>query len=377
MGISAKDRRYMRRALELAEKGYGATSPNPMVGAVIVRDDQIIGEGFHKRAGEPHAEIEAMKDAGGDVAGATLYLNLEPCSHQGRTPPCADQIIEAGVERVVMSMLDPNPIVAGRGYLRLQNAGIEVDCNCLLGQSRRLNEAFITYHVRKRPFIIAKWAMTLDGRTSTDTGDSRWISNDKSRQYVHHVRSSVDAIGVGVGTVFFDNPRLTVRLDDFRREQPKRIIFDGGLRAPRGAKCFSAPGETIVVCSPSASAERRKRLEDEGHQVICAEGQGRIVDLSSAMTSLAERGVQSILIEGGRQLHTSLIRDKLVDKVQVFISPKLIGGGPGSGPLQSLGIAKMNQAMDLKNVNLQTFGTDTFVEGYIQTLPMPPKPKNL
>ncbi|MFW6286665.1 MAG: bifunctional diaminohydroxyphosphoribosylaminopyrimidine deaminase/5-amino-6-(5-phosphoribosylamino)uracil reductase RibD [Candidatus Sumerlaeota bacterium] len=377
MGISTKDRRYMRRVLELAEKGRGTTSPNPMVGAILVRDDAIIGEGYHQRAGLPHAEVEALQDAGGDTAGATLYVNLEPCCHQGRTPPCTEQIIEAGIERVVMAMLDPNPLMAGNGFKRLQNAGIEVDCGCLVGAARHLNEAFITYHLRKRPFIIAKWAMTLDGRTSTQTGDSRWISNDKSRKSVHEIRSSVDAIAVGVGTIFFDNPHLTVRLDDYSREQPRRIIFDGGLRVPRGARCFDPPGDAIVVCSPTASQERQKRLEDEGHTVLRAKGQGRIVHLASAMEMLAEMGIQSILIEGGRQLHTSLIREKLIDKVQVFVGPKLIGGAASTSPLQGLGISKMNQAIDLKNVSLKSFGTDAYLEGYIQTPPSPPKPKDL
>ena len=370
MGISVKDRLYMHQAMELAAQARGCTSPNPMAGAVLVRGEKVIGQGYHREAGLPHAEIEALKDAKGGAQGATLYVNLEPCCHQGKTPPCTGAIIKAGIARVVAAMADPNPLVAGKGLEILRQAGLEVDCGVLEGEARRLNEAFITYHLLKRPFIIAKWAMTLDGRSSTDSGDSRWISNDDSRRYSHELRASVDAVSIGVGTVFFDNPRLNVRLDQYKRRQPLRVIFDGNLRTPTGAKCMDpSGGQTILVCTPSAPPERIERMRKAGHRVLVAPGKGRIVEIESAFKQLAEIGVQSILVEGGRQLHTGLLRQGLADKIVVFVAPVMVGGESRTSPLVDLGITNMKSAISLKNVSILTFGGDVCVEGYINLPP--------
>jgi diaminohydroxyphosphoribosylaminopyrimidine deaminase/5-amino-6-(5-phosphoribosylamino)uracil reductase len=366
----------MRQAIELAALARGRASPNPMVGAVLVKDDRVLGQGYHRGPGLPHAEIEAMKDAGGEARGATLYVNLEPCGHQGRTPPCTDAISKAGIVRVVAAMMDPHPLVSGNGLRRLRSAGVEVDCGVLEGEARRLNEAFVTYHLKKRPFTIAKWAMTLDGRTSTDTGDSRWISNDASREYVHELRSTVDAIAVGVGTVVYDNPRLNVRLKGFNRKQPARVILDGRLRIPLGARCLkTSGGENIILTTLHASEERIERLRAEGHTVLVVPGKRRIIAVDKALETLAQRGIQSVLVEGGREVHTSLLRAGLADKVVIFVAPVIVGGGRQTSPTFDLGVTRMKAAMNLKNVTIRTFGANACIEGYLN--PPPAFPKSL
>lgn len=371
MGISAKDRQYMHEALELAAKGKGRTSPNPMVGAVLVKDDVTVGRGTHMGPGLPHAEKLAIAEAGQAAKGATLYVNLEPCSHFGRTPPCTQSILEAGITRVVAAMVDPNPLVAGKGLRKLRSDGVEVDCGVLEGFARRLNAGFLMYHLKKRPFVLAKWAMTLDGRTSADSGDSRWISNDKSRRYVHELRSNVDAIAVGVGTVFFDNPRLNVRLEDYQQRQPRRIIFDGRLRTPTAARCLEpGGGETILIATEGAPPERVETFRKAGHKVIVLPGKSRVVNTDQALRQLAEEeGIQTLLVEGGRQLHTSMIREKLVDKVIVFIAPHLVGGRHLTVPTRDLGIFNVKKGFVLKNIEIKTFDTDMCMEGYINRLP--------
>jgi diaminohydroxyphosphoribosylaminopyrimidine deaminase/5-amino-6-(5-phosphoribosylamino)uracil reductase len=376
MGISTQDRLYMEKALKLAVRAKGCTSPNPMVGALIVQDGKIIGRGYHKKAGLPHAEIEAIRNARGKVKGATLYVTLEPCDHQGRTPPCTQAIIEHGVARVVAAMVDPNPLVAGKGLRRLREAGIEVDCGVLEGEAKRLNEAFITHHILKRPFVVAKWAMTLDGRTSTDTGDSRWISNDESRRYAHEIRSCVDAVAVGIGTVFFDNPRLTVRLEGFKREQPKRVIFDGRLRTPTKAKCLEPGGEVILLTTSLARPERVEQFRKAGHKVLIVPGQTRIINVAEALRILYDEGIQSILVEGGRQLHTALLRGKLVDKLVVFLGQHIVGGETQTNPVIGLGVDRMKNAIELKNMTFRNFGPNVCIEGYLNPSPALPVVKD-
>ena len=370
LGISAKDRQFMSQALELAARARGCTSPNPMVGCVIVRDDRVVGLGYHKRAGLPHAEIDAVNEAGEKARDATLYVNLEPCCHHGRTSPCTDAIIKAGIVRVVAAMVDPNPLVAGRGLQRLRSAGIEVDCGVMDGEARRLNEAFITYHLKKRPFTIAKWAMTLDGRTSTDTGDSRWISSDAARTYAHELRAGSDAIAVGAGTVFLDNPRLNVRLQNYDRKQPARVIFDEQLRTPLGARCLdSSGGPAFLVATELASEKRIKAMQKAGHTVLIVPRGNRGLATETALGMLANHGIQSLLVEGGRRLHTSMLRDSLIDKVIVFVCPKIVGGEFPTSPLLDLGISGMKAAIDLKNVRIHTFRLDACIEGYINLPP--------
>jgi diaminohydroxyphosphoribosylaminopyrimidine deaminase/5-amino-6-(5-phosphoribosylamino)uracil reductase len=370
LGISAKDRQYMSQALELAARARGYTSPNPMVGCVIVRDEKVVGQGYHRQAGLPHAEIEALEQAGDLARGGTLYVNLEPCCHQGRTGPCTQAIIGAGISRVVAAMVDPNPQVAGRGLHTLRKAGIDVDCGVMEGEARRLNEAFVIYQLLGRPFTIAKWAMTLDGRTSTDTGDSRWISCDASRTYAHELRASVDAIAVGSGTVFLDNPRLNVRLQGYDRKQPARVIFDEQLRTPLGAKCLdSSGGPAFLIVTERASEERIKTMRKAGHTVLVVPGNGGPASMEIALQMLAQNGIQSLFVEGGRQLHTSMLRAGVIDKMVVFMCPTIIGGQGLTGPVLDLGIETMKGAVQLKNVRIHTFGSDVCMEGYINLPP--------
>ncbi len=336
-----------------------------MVGAVLTRGGRVIGEGAHLQYGAPHAEVAAMVAAQNDCRGATIYVTLEPCSHFGRTPPCADALIRAGIKRVIAAVKDPNPLVSGQGIERLRKAGIAVDVGLLEEEARQLNEVFFTFHELRRPFITAKWAMTLDGRTSVDAGASYWISNELSREYVHELRSRHDAIMVGVGTVIQDNPRLTVRLKGYRGRQPTRIIVDAVLRSPLGSRCLSrrAGGPTILAASKVASAERVQRMEAAGHTVISTESRQRIVNLEDMFSQLHAMGITSVLVEGGRQIHTSLFRLGLVDRVIAFVAPLIFGGKRAAGPLEDLNINLVSKGMTLEQVEIKHFATDVCIEG--------------
>ncbi|OPZ07042.1 MAG: Riboflavin biosynthesis protein RibD [candidate division BRC1 bacterium ADurb.BinA364] len=363
------DRACMARALEIARLGRGRTSPNPMVGAVLARDGKVIGEGYHASYGAPHAEVAAILSAGSGCEGATLYVNLEPCCHFGRTPPCVDAILHAKIARVVAAIEDPNPKVQGQGFERLREAGVLVESDLLREEALQLNEIFITFHTKRRPFIIAKWAMTLDGRVATDSGSSQWISNDESRAYVHEIRSQCDAIMVGVGTVMRDNPRLSVRIKGYKGRQPTRIIVDGWLRSPLGGRCFrqgrhAAP--VILAATAMAPQGRVERAEQAGHKVLILEGKRGIVDMNDLCAKLFENGITSVLVEGGRQIHTNMFREGLVDKTIVFIAPKLVGGKRATGPLDDLGVQLISEAARLYRVKIQTFGADVCIEGRVR-----------
>ncbi|MFH0794733.1 MAG: bifunctional diaminohydroxyphosphoribosylaminopyrimidine deaminase/5-amino-6-(5-phosphoribosylamino)uracil reductase RibD [bacterium] len=366
--VSPQDEAYLRRALALAEKGRGKTGHNPLVGAVFVRNNQIIGEGFHQEFGGPHAEIEAMRAAGGDLRGATLYVTLEPCCHHGKTPPCTQALIEAGIKRVVASSVDPFPEVRGRGFKQLEDEGIEVEVGALNSLVRRQNEIFFTYHEKSRPFCIAKWAITLDGRTSTDTGDSKWISNELSRGYVQELRTQVDAILVGIGTVITDNPRLNIRIPGYTGPQPTKIIVDGHLRTPSQSRCLTREnsGPVIVAATSVASQEKINRFREMGHSVLVCKGHKGIVDPKDMMGRLAGEGIRSLLAEGGRTVHTSLLRHRLVDKLVTFVAPKVVGGLSLRGPLEELGTLSMKDALTLHEVKIRSFGTDMCIEGYLE-----------
>lgn len=357
----------MTRALAIARQGQGLTAPNPMVGAVLVRDGKVIGEGAHLKYGAPHAEIAAIVAAQNDCKGATIYVNLEPCNHFGRTPPCTQALIRHGIKRVVAAVQDPNPLVGGGGFKALREAGIQVDVGAMAEESRELNEVFFTFHEKKRPFITAKWAMTLDGRTSVDPGASYWISNELSREYVHRLRTEHSAIMVGIGTVIQDNPRLTIRLRGYRGRQPIRIIVDGVLRAPLGSRCLSKRGgsQTILAASTGVPPERVERMEAAGHKVLITESKRRIVDLEDLFRQLYELGITSVLVEGGRQIHTSLFKLGLVDKAVVFIAPKIFGGKKPTGPLEDLGINLVSKGFTLERVQIRQFGTDVCIEGNV------------
>lgn len=357
---------YMQRALELARKGEGRTRPNPAVGAVLVREGRIVGEGFHPRAGEPHAEIFALREAGDLARGADLFVTLEPCSHFGKTGPCSQAIIEAGVGRVFVGTADPNPKVCGTGISRLVEAGIEVHEGILEKECRRLIAPFTKHVTTGRPFVILKSAITLDGKTSTRIGDSRWISNEASREDVHRLRDRVDGIMVGVGTVLEDDPCLTTRLAEGGRD-PVRIVVDTHLRIPEEARILrldsSAP--TLVATGEQASEGKIGLLRELGAEILVLPlVEGRI-DLKVLMERLGARGLQSILLEGGSRLNAGAFAAGIVDRMMIYIAPKIVGGDDGRGIFAGPGIEKMADARGLTDIRLRRFGDDILIEGEV------------
>jgi diaminohydroxyphosphoribosylaminopyrimidine deaminase/5-amino-6-(5-phosphoribosylamino)uracil reductase len=357
----------MQRALDLAYRAWGQTSPNPAVGAVVVRQGSVVGEGFHEKAGKPHAEVVALGHAKSAAAGSTLYVTLEPCCHVGRTPPCTDAISRAGVTRVVVGMRDPNPLVSGKGIRALRKAGIRVSCGILRRQAIRLNEAYVHFHSTGLPFVIVKWAMTLDGRTSTDKGESRWISNELSRRYVHQLRSGVDAILVGAGTVARDNPRLSVRLKGRRVRQPLRVILDDTLRIPITARCLDTrQGARVVLFTTQRASSRKIRaLERRGHRVMVMHARRGRFPVRPLLRTLAQLGIQSLLIEGGREVCGTFFSSHAVQKVIVFIAPKIVGGRKTTSPIINWAIPRIRNALQLREIEIKTFHDDVCVEGYV------------
>lgn len=357
------DEIFMREALRIARHAEGRTSPNPLVGAVIVRDGKIIAQGWHRQAGTPHAEIHALNMAGELSRGATLYVTLEPCSHFGRTPPCAQAVINAGISRVVAAMSDPNPKVAGRGFEMLRSAGIEVDVGILEAEARRLNEVFLKYITRKLPFVTLKFACSLDGKIATSTGESQWISCEESRRFSHHLRDINDAILIGVGTVLADNPSLTTRLVDGKN--PVRVIVDSKIRTPLDSKVVTdKSARTIIVTTAKAPIEKISALKSLGVEIIVA-GNGERVDLEILMRELANRELTSVLIEGGGKIHFSMLKAGLVDKIFAFIAPKIIGGENALTAVEGAGFEKLSDAVTLKNFTVEQIGTDFFLQGYV------------
>ncbi len=368
--FSRNDQSYMQMSLTLAARGRGRTAPNPMVGAVVVKNGLVVGRGYHVRAGEDHAEVVALREAGELATGATLYVSLEPCCHHGRTPPCTQAIIDAGVSRVVAAMTDPNPLVQGKGLEMLRAAGIRADAGCLEAQARRLNEFFVTFHELKRPFITIKWAMTLCGRTSHDSGNSRWISGVEAREQGHRLRALHDAVMVGIGTVLTDDPMLNVRLPGYDGKQPHRIVIDGDLSLPTRARLLREreKGEVILFTTPFAKPAQIEYLENEGCRVIVIPSNRRIVDLDMVMVELHRMNVTSILVEGGRQIHTGLVSRGLADKVTAFLAPKILGGMQLRNPIEDLGVANMDTALTLREVKFQSYGPDICIEGYLRDI---------
>jgi diaminohydroxyphosphoribosylaminopyrimidine deaminase / 5-amino-6-(5-phosphoribosylamino)uracil reductase len=362
--ITKRQESHMRWAIALALEGQGRTSPNPMVGALVVRDDEVIGEGFHRMVGGAHAEVNALSQAGEKARCADLYVTLEPCCHHGRTPPCVDAIIAAGIARVFIGARDPNPVVNGRGINILRKAGIEVVDGVLDESCRDINEAYNKFIVSGLPFVTAKVALSLDGKLATCTGDSRWITNAESRKHVHGMRSSVDAVMIGGGTVRRDDPMLTVRLGVPKRVQPRAIIVDGTLNIPRASKLLRRKkGNLIFVTTKRAPASRVKWLEEEGHEVIiCRSERGDRVHIPRMMEELASLGITSILAEGGAKLHAGLFKSGLVDRVMAYIAPKIIGG-EGLDFLPGVRNKTMKDITELKNVQIHTFGNDVLIEG--------------
>ncbi|MDE2179687.1 MAG: bifunctional diaminohydroxyphosphoribosylaminopyrimidine deaminase/5-amino-6-(5-phosphoribosylamino)uracil reductase RibD [candidate division NC10 bacterium] len=362
------DERFMRRALVLAKKGRGRTSPNPMVGAVVVQGGCIVTEGFHARAGEPHAEVVALENAAGAASSADLYVTLEPCCHHGRTPPCTDRIIQAGIRRVVIPTLDPNPLVSGRGVQMLRDAGIVVELGLFSEEATRLNEAFTTFIKRRTPFVVLKAAVSLDGKIATRTGDARWISGERSRDYVHALRDQVDAVIVGIGTVRRDNPRLTTRLLKGGRD-PIRVIVDGRGPLPLDAQVLQpgAASRTWVAVAADAPAERIHTLERRGLTVLEAGGSHGRIRLEHLLKRLGEREVTSVMIEGGEGIFTSAIEEGIVDKFLFFAAPILIGGKTAPSLLGGVGIEEIGQALRLSRLRIEQLEDDLLIEGYRPT----------
>lgn len=358
----------MKIALDLAVTAIGRTSPNPMVGAVLVRDDQVVGSGFHAGAGFPHAEVMAITQAGLMARGSTLYVTLEPCCHYGRTGPCTKAIISAGVQRVVVAMVDPNPRVAGKGLVRLKDAGLEVFTGILEDEARDLNEVFIKYITNGNPFVVLKAAISLDGKIATRTGDSRWITGPEAREYGHRLRDRYDAVMVGVNTVLADNPSLTTRLPEGDGRDAKRIVLDTFARTPPESRVINSLSKNpaIIVTTSQAPKKNLLRLAESGAEIIIAPEKDGRVDMSALFTDLAERGITSVLIEGGGQVHASALASGVVDKVEWFIAPKLIGGKEAPGPLAGLGPERLSDALVLERINVVRLGSDILVEGYIK-----------
>lgn len=363
------DTQYMRMALRLAVRARGMTSPNPMVGAVIVRNSRLIGRGFHKSAGLPHAEIDALMNVGSKAKGSTLYVNLEPCCHTiKRTPPCVKEIIERGVKRVVVAMEDPNPHVSGRGFSALERAGVKVTTGILRDDAERLNEAYIKYITTGRPFVILKVASSLDGKVATATGESRWISGEKARDYVHRLRSTVDAIMVGIGTILSDNPLLTARPKTGKVKNPIRIVVDSRLKIPDMAKVLSSDPSvpTIIATTEQAPIDRVKELEEFGAKVLVLDSKDDRVDLGALMKRLGEIEIISLLIEGGPEVSASALREGVVDKVIFIIAPKIIGGDTSKGSIGGEGIKSLKDSIPVKDIKIKRIGEDMVVEGYIE-----------
>jgi len=363
-----EDLAYMEMAYGLAAKGLGRTSPNPMVGAVIVRGGGVVGHGYHEEAGKPHAEITAMRRAGRRSRGATLYLTLEPCVHWGRTPPCVDKVLEARFARVVVSAYDANPIVRRKGVRRLREAGVEVAVGLLADRHARLNECYIKYITRRIPFVTLKAALSLDGKTACRTGDSRWISSAAARDYMHLIRGEHDALMVGVNTVLADDPRLTVRHRNWPGRRLTRIVLDSRLRFPPKARLLRTldRGPVIVFGGPGAPAAKAAALRTRGAEVVLLERPLEGDGLEAVLEQLGRREIASVLVEGGSRLMTSFIRRGLADKAVISLSPKLIGGSLAPGLLGGEGAAKVCQALPLKHPRTFSLdGGDLIVEGYL------------
>lgn len=364
--MDQKDLAYMRQALALARQAAGRTSPNPLVGAVIVRDDKVVGEGYHRRAGTPHAEIHALRAAGEAAAGSTVYVTLEPCSHHGRTGPCAEALIKAGVRRVVAAMTDPNPKVAGRGLALLRAAGVEVTAGVLAAEAARLNEAFIKWVSTGMPFGIMKTAMTLDGKIATRTGQSKWITGPAAREEVHRLRDVCDAVLTGVGTVLADDPELTVRLPGGGRN-PLRVIADTHARTPLAAKVAGdGKAPTIIAVGPEAPADKTAALAAQGAEVVTLPLAGASVDLRALFRLLAGRGIASVLIEGGAAINGAALAANIADKIHAFVAPKIIGGADAPGPVGGAGAGALADAVALEDISARPVAEDILITAYVR-----------
>jgi diaminohydroxyphosphoribosylaminopyrimidine deaminase/5-amino-6-(5-phosphoribosylamino)uracil reductase len=355
--MTSRDESHMRRALALAALGGIRTAPNPRVGAVVVRGGRIVGEGYHRAFGGPHAEVHALRSAGRRARGATLYVTLEPCSpHPKQTPPCTDLLLTSGLARVVVAVRDPHPEVHGRGLALLRRGGMKVEVGTCSAEAAELNAPFFKVHTRGLPYVAVKWAMTMDGKIATRSGDSRWISNERSRRWLHRWRDSFQAILVGSGTVLRDDPSLRGT-----RTEPTRIILDTTARTPLESRIVRTAKEqtTILAVSSAAPASRLRRLERAGVQIL----QLDLTDLHLVFQTLAREGIHSILVEGGGEVHASVLEGGLADEACVFIAPKVIGGKGARTPVAGTGLDRMAQALCLEEIRVERFGDDVMIRG--------------
>ena len=366
MSLLELDARFMERALELADSARGLTSPNPLVGAVVVRDGLVAGEGYHAQAGTAHAERLALAVAGLQARGATLYVTLEPCVHQGRTPPCVSAVVEAGIRRVVVAVLDPNPRVSGGGVAALRQAGIAVSVGCREADARRLNRPFFTWITERRPFVTLKAAMSLDGKIAGWDRSSRWITGEAARGAGHRLRSESDAIAVGIGTLLADDPELTVRLEPAWPREPLRVVVDSRARTPCSARVLSAgfPGRTLIAVTEAAPSENVEALAARGAQVVRLPARDERVDLAALAAELARRDVTALLLEGGGELNAAFLEAGLVDRVVVFVAPLLLGGRSAPTPLEGPGRG-LKEAFRLTAMTVRREGEDLVIEGDI------------
>jgi diaminohydroxyphosphoribosylaminopyrimidine deaminase / 5-amino-6-(5-phosphoribosylamino)uracil reductase len=361
------DAHFMEMALNLAIQAEGFTSPNPMVGAVVVKDGRVVGSGYHHAVGESHAEVNAIAAAGERARGATLYVSLEPCNHTGRTPPCTAKILQAGIKRVVVAMRDPNTAVIGGGVEFLRQHGLQVTVGVHEERAKKLNEAFIKYVRTKRPFVIAKCAATLDGRIATRTGDSKWVTGEAAREFVHRLRHAVDAVMVGINTIRADDPSLTVRLKHRRGKDPVRVILDSRFSISPNAKVLrqTSAAQTILVAGQPVSKDKKSALEQIGVQVLESPLKDNRIDLDLLMERLGGMQLCSLLIEGGSRVLASAFASRIVDKVYFFYAPKIMGGDDGIPICSGPGPARISGCIAVKDISVHRFGEDVLIEGYI------------
>ncbi len=352
---------HMRRALLLARRALGSVSPNPAVGALVVRDGEIVGEGWTQPPGQAHAEIVALRQAGDRARGATLYVTLEPCSHFGRTPPCADALIAAGIAEVRAALVDPNPLVNGGGIARLRDAGIRTHVGECEEEAREIIEAHVKHKTTGLPFVTAKFAMSLDGKIATRSGNSKWITGEEARRYVHELRAMSDAIMVGVNTVIADDPQLTARDAEGKplARQPLRVVVDSSGRTPKNARMFGEPGKTLI-------ATTRENLAWAGAETMLVPPRDGLVDAGELLKTLGKRDVTSVFVEGGGTLLGALFDGRLVDKVIAFVAPVIIGGREAPSPVGGEGVERMADALRLQRVRVTQFGRDVAITGYCE-----------
>ena len=359
------DASHMARAIELAARGEGLVEPNPMVGCVIVRDGDVVGEGYHQRFGQAHAEVDALRIAGDRASGATVYVTLEPCAHHGKTPPCAEALIQAGVSRVVIAQRDPFPQVAGRGIAALENAGIAVEVGLMAADAAELNAPYLKLVTTGRPWVIAKWAMTLDGKLSTTRGDSRWISGPESRTIVHQIRGRVDAILVGRGTAATDDPLLTARPAGPR--VAARIVLDKHASlSPESKLAETARQVPVIVACSAHTSPHGQELADSGCELLVCEGANRAERLTWLLGELGRRQMTNILVEGGSHVLGSFLDAGQIDEVHVFIAPKFVGGSTALSPVGGQGIELMSRALGLVKPQIAVVGDDVYLHGRVE-----------